>query len=146
VRGVLTAIIWKDKQDACILTTEHKPTAECNFCDERGRDHQPATVEDYSWHMGNVGKGERTADSYSVSQRTWKWTKKLYFHLLDLTILNGYIILISCGRQTDHQKFCLTSVQNLMEKSAREPQPQFSPNPQANHLVLKLDTLNTGEL
>jgi hypothetical protein len=28
VRGVLTAMIWKDKRDKCILTNVHKPAAE----------------------------------------------------------------------------------------------------------------------
>jgi hypothetical protein len=35
----------------------------------------------------------------SVSWRTWKWTKKCFFHLLDLTILSSYISLTSCGRK-----------------------------------------------
>jgi hypothetical protein len=60
---------------------------------------------------------------------------KLLVHLLDLTVLNSYIILTYCGSQTDHQKFCLTSVQNLLEMNMTDPQPQSSlkgrPNPQA---------------
>jgi hypothetical protein len=82
-----------------ILTNTHKPPAERNFCDESGRAHKPVTVEDYSQNTDCVNKGERTADSYSISQRVWKWTKKLFFHLLDLTVLNSYIILTSCGSQ-----------------------------------------------
>jgi hypothetical protein len=53
VRGVLTAVIWNDKQDVCILTNMHKPQEEGNFCDEYGRAHKP-TIEDYNWHMGYV--------------------------------------------------------------------------------------------
>jgi hypothetical protein len=40
-------MIWKDKQDVCILTNAYKTPAEGNFCDEYGRAHKPATVEDY---------------------------------------------------------------------------------------------------
>jgi hypothetical protein len=29
-----------------------------------------------------------------IIHHTWKWTKKLLFHVLDLTILNSYILLI----------------------------------------------------
>jgi hypothetical protein len=46
-------------------------------------------------------------------------TKTLLFHLFDLTILNSYIILTSCGSQADHQKFYLTIVQNMLEMRAR---------------------------
>jgi hypothetical protein len=41
--------------------------------------------------------------------------KEMIFYLLHITILNSYIILTSCGSETDHQKFCLNLVQNLLE-------------------------------
>jgi hypothetical protein len=71
VRGVLTSMIWKDKWDVCILINVHKPPAEDNFYDEHRRAHKPAIIEDYSQQMDYVDKGDRTANSYSVSWRTW---------------------------------------------------------------------------
>jgi hypothetical protein len=35
--------------------------------------------------------------SYSISRRIWKWAKKFFFHLLDLTILNSDTVYMSCG-------------------------------------------------
>ena len=37
VKGNLTAIVWKDKQNVKILTNMHSPPLEGNFCDERGK-------------------------------------------------------------------------------------------------------------
>ena len=37
--------------------------------------------------MGHVHNSDRLANSYTASRRTWKWTKKLFFHLLDLAIV-----------------------------------------------------------
>jgi len=37
------------------------------------------------------------ANSYSINRRTWKWTKKVFFHLFDLSILNSYILFSSLG-------------------------------------------------
>jgi hypothetical protein len=68
VRGVLTAI-WKDKQDMHILTNVYQPTAKANLCDRSGIGHKPANVEDCS-HC--INRRERMANSYSVSQGTWK--------------------------------------------------------------------------
>ena len=51
---------------------------------------RPQIVMDYNHHMGCVDKGDRIANSYSISCHTFKWTKKLLFHLLDLAILNSY--------------------------------------------------------
>ena len=57
---------------------------------------------DYNYHMGYVDKGDRMANSYSISRRTFKWTKKLFFHLLGLAILNDYILHSSCGVRKCH--------------------------------------------
>jgi hypothetical protein len=65
-------------------TEEEKPT-------------KPQIVMDYNRHMGHVNKRNKMANSYSICQRTIKWMKKLFFHLLDLAILNSCIIHASCG-------------------------------------------------
>jgi hypothetical protein len=43
-------------------------------------------VADCNIHMGYVDKADRMTNSYSISHRTWKWTKKLFFNLLDMTV------------------------------------------------------------
>ncbi|XP_023722709.1 piggyBac transposable element-derived protein 4 [Cryptotermes secundus] len=93
VRGDMTALVWKDKRDIHMLTNMHSPPAAGNFCNEHGNAIKPATVADYNKHMGYVDKADRMTNSYSISHRTWKWTNKLFFHLLDLTILNSFIML-----------------------------------------------------
>ena len=52
---------------------------------------------DFNHCMGYVDKGDRMANSYSNSWRTFGWMKKLFFCLLDLAILSSYILLSSCG-------------------------------------------------
>jgi len=58
---------------------------------------------------------------FSLSRQTWKWRKKLFFHLLDLTILNSFIILASCGSRLSHRQFRLTLLRDLC---AYVPRPQ----------------------
>jgi hypothetical protein len=53
---------------------------------------KPLTFEDYTTHMVYVDLSDRMAVSYSVSKKTWKWMKNSIFHLLDVTILNSYIL------------------------------------------------------
>jgi hypothetical protein len=64
--------------------------------------------------MGYVDFSDRMLNSYSISKNTWKWTKKLLFHLLDLTILNSYILYKSCGRNMTHLKFREQLVRDLI--------------------------------
>jgi len=96
-RRDLTAILWRDKCDIHILMNIHDPPAEGNFCNNNGKAIKPQIVADYNSHVGYVDKGDRMANSYSINRRTWKWTKKLFFHLFDLAILNSYILFSSLG-------------------------------------------------
>jgi len=63
--------------------------------------------------MGYVDKGDRMTNSYSINCRTWKWTKKLFFHLFDLAILNSYILFSSLGdKKILHSDFWNTLLGN----------------------------------
>jgi hypothetical protein len=74
----------------------HHPPAEGNFSDKHGNTLKPVIIQiiqDYNQHMGYVDKSDSMTDTYSISRWTWKWMKKLFFHLLDLAVLNSYITL-----------------------------------------------------
>jgi hypothetical protein len=64
VRGNLTEMIWKDKQDVYTLTDMHRPPTQGNLCDEHGKCKHHIMVTDYNQHMGNISKGDRVANSY----------------------------------------------------------------------------------
>jgi hypothetical protein len=96
-RGDLTTLLWRDKRDVHILMNIHDPPAESNFCNNNGKAIKPQIVVDYNRHMGYVDKGDRMANSYSINLRTRMWTKKLFFHLFDLAILNSYILFSPLG-------------------------------------------------
>jgi hypothetical protein len=93
VWGNKTATIWKDKRNVNMMDMHHPP-AEGNLYDGHGNTLRPATVQDYNMHTV-VDKSDIMTNSYSIKRHTWKWTKKLLFHLLDLSILNSFTILTS---------------------------------------------------
>jgi len=99
VKGNLTATVWKEKWNINVLTNTHSPLLEGNFCDGHRKAVKPAITQDYIYHrhMGYVEKSDCMSNSNSISRWIWIWTKKMFFHLLDLTILNSFIILASCG-------------------------------------------------
>jgi hypothetical protein len=85
--------VWKDKRNVNIVMNLQSPPLEGNFCDEHGNAVNLGMVQDYNRCMGYVDKSDHMTNSYSISRWTWKLTKKLFFHFLDLTILNSFIIL-----------------------------------------------------
>jgi hypothetical protein len=80
-----------------MLTNMHKPPQEGNLYDEQGNTIKLDIVAVYNHHMGCIDKRDRMAKRYSVSHWTWKWTKNLSFFVLDLVILNSYMLVSSCG-------------------------------------------------
>jgi hypothetical protein len=115
--GTLRAVRWKDKRDVYILTNMHTPPVEGNFTDESGQAIKPRVV-DYNACMGFVDKA--VVNSYGIARRTWKWSKKLFFHLTDMTILNAFLIHKSCGGKMVHKYFRDLLVRELIVHSQEE--------------------------
>jgi hypothetical protein len=97
IKGHLSVVCSKDKRDVYVLTNMHSPPVDGNFRDESAHAVKPQVIEDYNAHMGYVDKPDRMVNSYGIAWRTWKWTKKLFFHFLDMTILNACLLHKSCG-------------------------------------------------
>ena len=103
VRGNQSIVRWKDKHDVYVLTNMHTPPVEGNFCDISGHAVKPRVIEDYNAHVGYVDKSDRMVNSYGIARRTWKWTKKLFFHLTDMAILNAFLLHKTCGGKMTHK-------------------------------------------
>ena len=120
-RGDLTAILWRDKRDIRVLTNIHDSPVKGNFCNNNGKAIKPQIVVDYNHHMGYVDKGDRMTETYSINHRTWKWTKKLFFHPFDLAILNSYILFSSLqGKKISLRDFWMTLMRNLVAQAGHE--------------------------
>jgi len=93
---------------------------EGNFTQESGQAIKPRVVEDYNEYMGFVDKSNRMVNSYVIARRTWKWTKKLLFHLTGMIISNAFLIQKSCGGIMTHKNFREILVRELIIHSQEE--------------------------
>jgi hypothetical protein len=137
VKGTLRAVCWKDKREVYVLSNMHIPPVEGIFKLD-GKALEPCINEDYNTHMGYVDISDRMANSYSI-RSNWKWTKKLFFHLLDLTILNAYVLSKSRGSTLTNMKFREQLVWDLIVLSQKENTdapvtPRGRPSSSESHL------------
>ena len=133
IRGGLTALLWKDRWEVYRLTNMDPPP-EGNFSDNSNRPMKPHIVEQYYRHMDYVNNSDHMANSHSISWRTFKWTMKLFFHLLDLTVFNSWILLPSYGTKYTHWDFRIHLVRNLIEEAGNSqdhPTPRLVGRPSA---------------
>jgi len=66
-------------------------------------------------------------NTYSVSRGTWNQTIKLFFCILNLTVLNSYILLNSCGAKLSHRDLRLCLIRDLIQKGERVLGTQITP-------------------
>ena len=133
----------------CKCMNMHSPSLEGNFCDDHGKAMKLAIIQDCNRHMGYVDESDCMMNYYSVSRWTWKWTKKPFFHPLELTILNSFIILTSRGSKLLHRQFKLTLVRALVQEAGRVPRPQTTRQggqalPPSKYKDLTQDTTDPG--
>ena len=87
------AIKWKDVRDVLLLTTAHEDEL-VEAPSSRGAHSKikPAVVLDYNKNKTGVDRSDQMLSYYTFSRMTVKWWKKLFFHLLDLAVVNAHIL------------------------------------------------------
>ena len=106
-----------------------RPQQKSNHRLQQVADHQP----------GDRLKEHKHSSFCHSSKR---WTMKLFFHLLDLTVLNSWMLL-SCGAKYTHRDFRLLLVRKLTEEDEesqdrRNPRLVVTPSVGAKN-VLRLE-------
>ncbi len=93
--NILMALKWQDKREVIMLSTIHKP----KMIPTRKNDWKtqkvivkPECVIDYKENMGSVDKTDMQISFIECVRKIVKWYKKFFFHLLDLSTLNAYIL------------------------------------------------------
>ena len=92
---------WRDTKCITVLSTKYPgysdTTVKRNTKDERGH-HQksdvpiPSPVFYYNKHMGGVDKSDQLIHYYNVLRSSKKYWKTLFFHFIDIAVVNSYII------------------------------------------------------
>ena len=150
VDGSMMALKWMDKRPVMMLSTIHDDS----FVTKKRRSRaapggeedilKPLVVEEYNKNMGGVDTGDQLLSYYGFSHRTLKWWRRLFFHLIDLAIVNAYILylLSPCsGRRLTHAQFRIELAKQLLmetvEESTAEQQrgPHSNPNPPSSRLT-----------
>ena len=83
---------WKNKKDICILSTLHDDfMIQVKF--KHGKEvNKPKAVANYDSNMGGVHLSDNLMVHFSTTRnRLKKYYKKVFHHMLDMTLLNSYI-------------------------------------------------------
>lgn len=122
-RNNMLCMKWHDKRIVHMLTTLHTDT----LIDTGKKDHitgasikKPACVVDYTQKMRLVDKADMLISSIQCVRKTLKWYKKLFFHMLDMCMLNSYYMyLVKTGKKPPLLDFSLTVIRQMIVRFGR---------------------------
>ncbi|XP_032688641.1 piggyBac transposable element-derived protein 4-like [Odontomachus brunneus] len=92
---VWMAMKWADKRDVYMLTSVHEvgfsPTGKKDYITNK-EIIKPTCIIEYNKNMGGIDNIDRQLSLTESIRKTMKWYRKLFFHLLDLSLTSDYII------------------------------------------------------
>ena len=141
--GGLLALRWKDKKLVAMLTSIHGATETWTGKLDR-RDGTPVykltCIVQYTKWMGGVDVADQLMSYYHFLRRTIKWWRKLWVHMLNMIIMNAFLLNRKFGedKKLSHFEFrTILARELLVEANGRE----LSPLP-TNRLGIPVDRLH----
>ena len=95
--GSMVASVWRDTKVVSFLSNVHNSYG-TSTVERKKKDgtvvqiNSPPCVHDYNANMGAVDKSDQLRQSYAIDRKSRRWWRRLFHFLLDLTMVNAYII------------------------------------------------------
>lgn len=91
-KGKVYVSKWKDKREVLCITTKYHPQL-IQVMNSYGQEKtKPKEVAEYNLHMSGVDRSDQLTSYYSCPRKSVRWYKKVIFHLLDVTLINSFIL------------------------------------------------------
>lgn len=94
----MSCVTWKDNKMVTLLSTYvgSTPVSSVTRYDKAKKEKVeiscPKIVQEYNKHMGGVDLMDSFLGRFHIAVRSKKWYLRIFFHLLDLTVINAWII------------------------------------------------------
>lgn len=158
VSGTNISIVkWKDKRTVYMLSNFHDPKiiSVANRREHTGEQigiTSPEIVKDYNRNMNFVDKFDQMKSSYAISRKSQKWRHRIFFHFLDCSLVNAYIIYKELKKRNDNlevlalKDFRRSVYQGLLApafvsrrrlSSLGDSSPGSSPRPSPRPVIIK---------
>ena len=93
---IAMSLCWKDKRPIYTLSTWHNSESETTTRivkrERREEIEKPLVISDYTENMGVVDKADHYCASYSFSRKTLRWWRKLFFWMLEMSLVISFIL------------------------------------------------------
>ncbi|KAJ8728993.1 hypothetical protein PYW07_006689 [Mythimna separata] len=93
-----SASVWKDNKVVTLLSTYvgAEPAGKVQRFDKKLKQKIdvpcPKVVQEYNMHMGGVDLMDSYLGRYRIRVKSKKWYMRLFYHLLDLAVINSWVL------------------------------------------------------
>ncbi|XP_018371355.1 PREDICTED: piggyBac transposable element-derived protein 4 [Trachymyrmex cornetzi] len=108
---------WFDKKEVYMITTVH----EFNYAETGKQEYttganilKPTCIIDYNKNMGGVDNVDRQLALSESVRKSTRWYKKLFFHLVDLSLINGHALYKLHQEKTSFSSFRMKIIAGLL--------------------------------
>lgn len=120
----ILSVRWKDKREVNLLTTIHDGTMVNSGKVSHKTNaplYKPDCVLDYNINMRLIDKSDMMIGTAECVRKTCRWTKKVFFHLVDMSMLNCFnMYLVRTGRKPTFRDFVFDAAIQLLGKFAKD--------------------------
>ena len=143
--GSVNCLVWKDNKCVAMVNTitSLKDTTTINRRQKDGSRKAipcPTAIKVYNTYMGGVDLADARRKTYSCSRKSKKWWHRLFFFLVDLSVVNAYILACETPNvpKRSLKNFILELVEELLSKhnsrkrAGRRPTADVPPSTRFN--------------
>lgn len=127
---------WRDKRFVTLISTFHSHEIEQKTNKSAMQVMKPSLVYDYNQQMGGVDLRDQMLHAYLLERKRGnKWYIKIFKRLLNISVLNSYIIWKNSNQKSSHLTFRLDLIKMLFETHGPEVprtvvgRPSIEPKP-----------------
>ncbi|XP_026741886.1 piggyBac transposable element-derived protein 2-like [Trichoplusia ni] len=94
----VSAVVWKDNKPVNLLSTYvgAEPATTVTRFDKSKKERVaipcPKVIKEYNAHMGGVDLLDSFIGRYHITMKSRKWTMRLFYHFLDLAVINSWVM------------------------------------------------------
>ena len=81
---------------------------------------KPVVVEQYNQFMGGVDRSDQLLSYYGFAHRTVKWWRRAVFHLLDMAVVNAYVLHTHINKRLTHEQFRIELTKELLLETSTD--------------------------
>ena len=121
--GPILALKWCQKRSVYMISTIHSAVmVDTKKVDQNNeRIWKPKCVADYVKQMGGTDRGDQLLTYNNFLRKTVKWSLKLTFHLLNLSLVNSFLMFkMFSNQKATHDDFRSQVINGLLKEGLPE--------------------------